>query len=43
MPTQVSAAKKPEEAIPKEAAEVEEKKPTPDWLGPKIYKGDTRV
>lgn len=34
MPTEVSAAKKPEES---------KKKPSPDWLEPKIYKGNTRV
>jgi len=34
MPTKVSAAKKPEE--PK-------KKPSPDWLEPKIYKGNTKI
>lgn len=35
MPPKVSAQKKP--------AEEEEEKPKPDWLEPKIYKGDTRV
>lgn len=34
MPTEVSAAKKPEEA---------KEKPSPDWLEPKIYKGNTKI
>lgn len=34
MPTEVSAAKKPEES---------KEKPSPDWLEPKIYKGNTRI
>lgn len=35
MPPKVSALKKP--------AEGEEEKPKPDWLEPKIYKGETRI
>lgn len=40
MPADVSAAKKPEELVKEEEGK---KKPSPDWLEPKIYKGDTRV
>jgi len=51
MPTQVSAAKKPEEpAAEEEPISVEaptgkagKKKPSPDWLEPKIYKGNTKI
>lgn len=42
MPTEVSAAKKPEEPAPKEPLGGK-KKPSPDWLEPKIYKGNTKV
>jgi len=41
MPTEVSAAKKP--VTSSEEKTKEEKKPSPDWLEPKIYKGNTRI
>jgi len=50
MPAAVSAAKKPIEPIgqgipeePTEDFKWEDQKPSPDWLQPKIYKGNTRI
>lgn len=53
MPTRVSAAKKPQDK-PEEAPfptdesdnkwpDTADKKPSPDWLEPKVYKGSTRI
>jgi len=41
MPTTVSARKKPEKILIQE--EEKEKKPSPDWLEPKIYKGNAKI
>lgn len=45
MPPKVSAQKKPveEESVEGEPTPGGEEKPKPDWLEPKIYKGETRV
>jgi hypothetical protein len=43
MPAGVSATKSPEESPEEPTGEIPQQTPSPDWLEPKIYKGNTRV
>jgi nanoRNase/pAp phosphatase (c-di-AMP/oligoRNAs hydrolase) len=43
MPAEVSAARPPDLLQPGEPEEEKTEEPAPDWLEPKIYKGDTRL
>jgi hypothetical protein len=43
MPTEVSAARPPDLLQPGGPEEEKMEEPAPDWLEPKIYKGNTRL